>query len=116
MFNSAIDNLNVKTQTGLPDKNVSNANRRHKDVHNNKSEMKTKFDLDVSKNRYESESGYASQSDLGWSQMVFLDHPPNQNIYYVNVDGLGRPSETIQNLMRKLIRIQSVSGSTILTG
>ena len=33
-------------------------------------------------NQHESESVYASESD--------------QNIYYVNVDGLGRPSETIQ--------------------
>ena len=27
---------------------------------------------------------------LDGSREVFLDHPPNQNIYYVNVDGLGR--------------------------
>ena len=46
--------------------------------------------------------------------MVFQDHPSNQNIYYVNVDRLERPSETIQNLilMDKLIGIPSVSGST----
>ena len=69
------------------------------------------------KKHYESESVYASESDLGWSQKIFLEHPPNQNIYYVNMDGLGRPSETIQNLilMHKLIRIRSVSGSTYAT-
>ena len=44
----------------------------------------------------------------------FLDHPPNQNIYYVNVDGLGRHSKTIQNLIlvHQLIWIRSVSGFT----
>ena len=47
---------------------------------------------EVSKKRNESESVYASESNFGWSQKVFLDHPPNQNIYYVNVNGLGRPS------------------------
>ena len=47
---------------------------------------------------------------LGRSWKVFLDDAPNQNIYYVNVDGLRRPSETIQNLilMHKLIRNHSV--------
>ena len=62
---------------------------------------------------YESESVYAS--DFGWSRKVFLDHPPNQNIYYVNVDGLGGPSETIQNLIlvHKLIRIHSMFYSQI---
>ena len=50
------------------------------------------------------------QSDFRWSRKVFQDHPPNQNIYCVNVDGLGRPSETIQNLilMHKLIWISAV--------
>ena len=51
------------------------------------------------KKYYESESVYVSESDFGWSQKVFRDHSPNQNIYYVNEDGLGRPSETIQNLI-----------------
>ena len=49
--------------------------------------------------------------------MVFdLDYLQNQNIYYVDVGGLGRPSEAIQNLilMHKLIRIQIISGSTYL--
>ena len=26
---------------------------------------------------------YASESDFGWCQKVFLDHPPNQNSYFV---------------------------------
>ena len=43
------------------------------------------------KKRHESESVYASESDFGRSWKVLPDHPPNQNIYYANVDGLGRP-------------------------
>ena len=46
-----------------------------------------------------SESVYASELDFGWSRKVFPDHPPNQNIYCVNMGGLGIPSETIQNLI-----------------
>ena len=35
----------------------------------------------------EYESLYASELDFGWSRKIFPDHPPNQNIYYINVDG-----------------------------
>ena len=47
-----------------------------------------------------------------WSRKVKIKNQMklNQTIYYVNMDDLGRPSETIQNLilMHKLIRIHSV--------
>ena len=33
-----------------------------------------------------------------------VNHPLNQNIYYVNVDGPRRPSETIQEWSRKVFR------------
>ena len=78
------------------------------------------------KKRYESESIYASESDFGWSRKVFPDHR-------YAVDGLGRHSDTIQNLiwcwlrwcqkafrdhpnlilMHKLIRNRRVSDSTV---
>ena len=58
----------------------------------------------------ESTSVYVSDTPCGWSWKVFLGHPGNQNISYVAVDGIGRPSDTIQNviLMHKLIQIHSV--------
>ena len=37
-----------------------------------------------------SESVYPSKSDFAWSRKVFRDHPPNRNVYYVNVDGVGK--------------------------
>ena len=51
------------------------------------------------------------ESDYGWCRKVFRHHPPATL-------GLGRPSETIQNLIRKhkLIRIRDVSESTDCSG
>ena len=58
----------------------------------------------------ESASVYASDTTFGWSQRVFRDHPPNQNIYYLLYYKYLLPSETIQMacLMHKLIWIHSV--------
>ena len=46
-----------------------------------------------------------------------LPRPSTKSKYLIFGDGLGRPSETIQNLilMHKLIRIRNVSGSTFYT-
>ena len=54
--------------------------------------LQNKSIISVSKKSYESESVYASESDFGWSPKVFWDHT------YM-VSGLGRPSDTIQNLI-----------------